>query len=203
MPIEAIIYALFGLVIGSFLNVCIYRIPLGKSIAFPRSHCPKCNTPIRPYDNIPVLSYLLLWGKCRFCKNPIPFQYPMVELLTGLAFYGCGAQWRFTPPTFVNSLFLAILIILIFVDYHHRILPNILTIPGTVAGILLSPFQTPIFFMDPVSFKVASLVGASNAERALPWVGSIAGAAILGGILYFIGWALKNSEKNKAWGWGM
>jgi leader peptidase (prepilin peptidase) / N-methyltransferase len=202
MPIEAIIYALFGLVIGSFLNVCIYRIPLGQNIAFPRSHCPKCNKPIRPYDNIPVLSYLLLGGKCRACKSPISPEYPFVELLTALAFYGCAAQWKFTPPTFVNSLFLAIAIVLIFIDYHHRLLPNILTIPGTAVGILLSPFQTPSFYMDAISVRVASLFGLATFERALPWAGSIVGAAFWAGILYFIGWAFEKIRKKQGLGMG-
>ena len=139
MTPESIIYTLFGLIIGSFLNVCIYRIPLGKSIVFPGSSCPSCSKPIRFYDNIPVLSYLLLRGKCRACGAPISFQYPLVELLTGLAFFACAKAWHFESPTYVNSLFLSVLIILVFTDYHHRILPNVLTLPGTIAGILLSP----------------------------------------------------------------
>src|SRR6202041_909271 len=87
---------LFGLIIGSFLNVCILRIPGGKSIVMPASACPKCGAPIRPYDNIPVLSYLLLRGKCRKCKNPISAMYPMVELLTGLLFLGCYEAFGLT-----------------------------------------------------------------------------------------------------------
>ncbi|HEX9912829.1 MAG TPA: prepilin peptidase, partial [candidate division Zixibacteria bacterium] len=81
-----IIIFIFGLAIGSFLNVCIYRIPLRKSIIFPASHCPKCGNKIRAFDNIPVLSYLILKGKCRYCKEKISFIYPVVELLSGLLF---------------------------------------------------------------------------------------------------------------------
>src|SRR5512137_746336 len=120
MHLEPIIYALFGLVIGSFLNVCIYRIPLGKSIVFPGSACPDCGKPIRPYDNIPVLSYVWLRGKCRACGKPIPIQYPFVELLTALAFFACAVKWNFASPTFVNTLLLSVVIILIFTDWHHR-----------------------------------------------------------------------------------
>src|ERR1700678_2383568 len=88
-PLIGVFVFLFGLIIGSFLNVCILRIPSGKSIVLPASACPKCGEPIRPYDNIPVLSYLLLGGKCRGCKTKISWMYPLVELLTGLLFLGC------------------------------------------------------------------------------------------------------------------
>src|SRR5271167_1452493 len=87
--LTAIIVFLFGLIIGSFLNVCIVRIPAGKSIVLPASACPKCGAPIKPYDNIPVVSYLLLRGKCRGCQTKISLMYPLVELLTGLLFLGC------------------------------------------------------------------------------------------------------------------
>ena len=102
MNLELIIYAyaVFGLIIGSFLNVCIYRIPLGKSIVFPGSGCPHCSKSIRFYDNIPVLSYLLLRGKCRSCREPISIQYPIVELLTALAFYACARTWNFAATNF-------------------------------------------------------------------------------------------------------
>ncbi|HTY63008.1 MAG TPA: prepilin peptidase [Acidobacteriota bacterium] len=186
-------YAVLGLIIGSFLNVCIYRIPLGKSVVFPRSGCPRCGKPIQFYDNIPVLSYLLLRGKCRFCKEPISIQYPIVELLTAVAFYSCAKTWYFEPPTFVNSLFLAILIILIFTDNNHRLLPNILTLPGTVAGILLSPFQAPppgqlsSFYADKLSALTAGAIFPGNPGAALPWVGSILGAIIGGGSLLLVG----------------
>ena len=109
-----LLYALLGLVIGSFLNVCIYRIPIGKSVVSPRSACPHCGTAIPFYDNIPVLSFLLLRGRCRVCSVPISPQYPCVELLTGAAFLVCALRWHFAPPTFVNSLFLAVIIVLIF-----------------------------------------------------------------------------------------
>ena len=133
MSLFPYLWAACGLVIGSFLNVCIYRLPRHESIVFPGSHCPNCGKPVKPYDNIPVLSYLLLLGRCRFCRKPISLQYPVVELLSGLAFYACAAQWGSTSPAFVNSLFLAVILVLIFTDYHHQILPNVLTLPGVVA----------------------------------------------------------------------
>jgi leader peptidase (prepilin peptidase) / N-methyltransferase len=199
---ESMIYALFGLIVGSFLNVCIYRIPLKKSVVFPGSGCPACNAPIRPYDNIPIISYLLLRGKCRSCGVPISPQYPLVELLTGVAFYFCAQVWQFSSPTFVNSLFLSIIIVLIFTDYHHRILPNVLTLPGTLAGILLSSFQLRTFYEDALSVRVASLFSAAPSTPALPWVGSVLGAVIGGGLLLAVALLYEMIRKRQGLGMG-
>src|SRR5579863_2353983 len=106
--------ALFGLIIGSFLNVCIVRIPGRKSIVMPASACVKCGTPIRPYDNIPVVSYLFLGGKCRKCKNPISAMYPIVEFLTGLLFLGCYEVFGLTAEGLKWAIFSAIMIVLVF-----------------------------------------------------------------------------------------
>lgn len=202
MQIDLIVYTLLGLIIGSFLNVCIYRIPLGKSIVFPGSGCPNCGKPIRPYDNIPLLSYLILRGKCRSCGNPISLQYPFVELLTGVAFYSCAQVWGFSSPTFVNSLFLSVIIVLVFTDFHHRILPNKLTLPGILVGILLSSFQSPSVYTDLVSEKAASLFGDTGAQAALPWVGSFLGALIGGGLLFVVGFAYEKLRKRQGLGMG-
>lgn len=198
-----VFYAVLGLVIGSFLNVCIYRIPLGKSVVFPRSGCPRCGAQIPFYDNIPVLSYIVLGGKCRFCAAPISFQYPLVELLTGGAFLVCALRWNFTPPTYVNSLFLSVVIILIFTDYHHRILPNVLTLPGTAAGILISPFQdTAVYMKDPLAVGIANLFEYPAALSLLPWAGSISGTVIGGGILIVIGLGYQKLRKRQGLGMG-
>ncbi len=202
MQPEPLVYALFGLVIGSFLNVCIYRIPLGKSIVYPNSSCPHCGTPIRFYDNVPVLSYLILRGKCRSCGKPISMQYPFVELLSGFAFYCCWSVWQWTSPTFVNSLFLSMVIVLIFTDYHHRILPNKLTLPGTAAGILLSSFQAPVLYTDAISLKAASLFGFKYAHLVLPWVGSILGALAGGGFLFIVAFVYEKLRKRQGLGMG-
>jgi leader peptidase (prepilin peptidase)/N-methyltransferase len=201
-------YAVSGLIIGSFLNVCIYRIPLGKSVVFPGSGCPQCGKSIRFYDNIPVLSYIILGGKCRFCRKIISLQYPIVELLTAIAFYACARTWGFQPPTFVNSLFLSIVIILIFTDYNHRILPNVLTLPGMVAGILLSPFQAPppgqlnSYYSDKLSAIAAGMIFPGDPEAALPWTGSILGAVISGGILFLVGMAYMTLRRRQGLGMG-
>src|SRR5688572_7106715 len=139
MPFFPALYTLLGLIAGSFLNVCIHRLPRGDSIVSPRSRCPHCKKPVRPYDNIPLVSYILLRGKCRDCKSAISFHYPLVEILTALAFWSCHHAWGFSSPTFVNSLFLSLLIMLGFIDYDLQRLPDAITKPGILAGILLSP----------------------------------------------------------------
>jgi leader peptidase (prepilin peptidase)/N-methyltransferase len=198
-----VFYTALGLVIGSFLNVCIYRIPLGKSIVRPRSGCTRCGTQIAFYDNIPVLSYLLLRGRCRSCGEPISIQYPFVEILTGAFFLVCALRWQFTPPTFVNSLFFSVIIILIFTDYHHRILPNVLTLPGTLAGILLSPFQNPVFYhKDVLSVRLALLFDVETARSLLPWIGSICGAIVGGGMLLVVGIGYQKLRKRQGLGMG-
>jgi len=204
MQISIIIfYAILGLIIGSFLNVCIYRIPLGKSIVSPRSSCTLCGVQIPFYDNIPVLSYILLRGKCRFCGAAISFQYPFVELLTGASFLVCALQWNFSSPTYVNSLFLAITIVLICTDYHHQILPDILTLPGTVAGILLSSFQAPeVYLKDPLARRITTLFEYPLSETLLPWIGSITGAVIGGGILWLVGSGYQKLRKRQGLGRG-
>jgi leader peptidase (prepilin peptidase)/N-methyltransferase len=197
-----IFYTALGLIIGSFLNVCIYRIPLGKSVVRPRSGCTRCGTQIAFYDNIPVLSYLLLRGKCRSCGAPISIQYPFVEMLTGAFFLVCGLRWQFASPTYVNSLFLCVIIILIFTDYHHRILPNVLTLPGTLAGILLSPFQNSEFYQDILSVRLALLFDSEAARSLLPWIGSISGAIVGGGMLLVVGVGYQKLRKRQGLGMG-
>lgn len=134
----AIIVLVFGLLIGSFLNVCIYRIPRHKSIAYPASFCPNCLTPIQAYDNIPVLSYIILGGKCRKCKKPISWRYPLVELLTGILFLLLFLKFRLSLDLLKYLIFTALLIISTFTDFSHRIIPNVISVPGIVIGLLFN-----------------------------------------------------------------
>ena len=202
MSIAHWVYSAFGLVVGSFLNVCIYRIPRGESIVLPRSRCPRCGAAIRPYDNVPVLSYLILRGRCRSCGDPISIRYPVVELVTGLLFYACAAQWDFTPPTFVNSLLLSLLVVLVFVDYEHQILPNVVTIPGILAGILLSPFQADGAYRDILTFSAASALSPDTLESLVPWLGSVIGALVGGGILFVVGYGYQLVRRRHGLGMG-
>jgi leader peptidase (prepilin peptidase)/N-methyltransferase len=139
----AIFVFLFGLIIGSFLNVCIVRIPGGKSIVRPASACPKCGAPIKPYDNIPVFSYLLLGGKCRKCKTPISGMYPLVEFLTALLFLACYKAFGLTPDALKWAVFSAIMIVLVFTDLRERLLPDVVNYTGLGLGLALSIFSKP------------------------------------------------------------
>jgi len=136
--------AAFGLIWGSFVNVLIYRLPRDHSVVFPPSACPSCQKPIAPYDNIPVLSYLLLLGHCRNCGARIPLRYPLVELLVATASLAGYFRQGFSLEYVIELGFAAAMLVLIFIDYDHRILPNIITIPGTFIGLLLAFFRQPI-----------------------------------------------------------
>jgi leader peptidase (prepilin peptidase)/N-methyltransferase len=135
--ITAVIFAL-GLVFGSFLNVCIYRLPLGKSVVAPRSACPHCGKPIAPYDNLPVLSWLILRGRCRHCKEPISPRYLAVEVLTGLLFLGCYVHFGLTLAMLKCMVLGFLLLGLIFTDAETKLLPDALTLPGLALGIAFS-----------------------------------------------------------------
>ncbi len=161
MTVAAIISLLFGLIIGSFLNVCIYRIPRELSIVSPASSCPNCKTPIRPWDNIPVISYLILAGKCRKCGEKISLRYPSVELLNGLMYlavlYRFGLGWHL-PLLYalVSSL-----IVITFIDLDFQIIPDAITLPGMIIGLAVSHFIMP----DP--FATYSLLGFVNSVIGL------------------------------------
>jgi leader peptidase (prepilin peptidase)/N-methyltransferase len=126
----------FGLIIGSFLNVVIHRLPREESLVTPRSRCPACQTLIRPWDNIPVLSFLLLRGRCRACGRPIAWRYPLVELLTGILFAIAVIRFGVTPHTISLLVLLSALIAIAFIDLDHQIIPNAITLPGIPFGLL-------------------------------------------------------------------
>ncbi len=141
-----------GLSIGSFLNVLIYRLPREKKFVFGRSYCPSCKKPIKFYDNIPVISYLILLGKCRSCKTKISIRYPLVELLNGFAwlffFYQFGVNYNFLIFSFLSSA----LIVIFFVDIDFQIIPDSITLPGMVIGLAVS------FLPDSIGI-ISALIG--------------------------------------------
>jgi len=139
----AVFIFLFGLIIGSFLNVCIVRIPGGKSVVLPASACPNCDAAIRSYDNIPVISYVLLAGKCRECKTRISAMYPAVELLTGLLFVACYEIFGLTAEALKWTVFSAIIIVLVFTDFRERLLPDLVNYTGLGLGLALSFITKP------------------------------------------------------------
>lgn len=136
MPLLNIFLVLFGLVLGSFLNVCIYRLPRERSVVVPRSFCPRCRTFIKWYDNIPLISYLVLLGKCRVCKRRISPVYPIVELLSAVLSWYTYYKFGSIIPYVLYYLFLiAPLIVITFIDLEHRLILDIITIPGIAVGI--------------------------------------------------------------------
>ncbi|CAN5548620.1 A24 family peptidase [soil metagenome] len=154
---SVLVAALFGLVVGSFLNVVIHRVPVRESVVSPASHCPKCGVGIKAYDNVPVFSYLLLRGRCRNCKERIPVSYPVVEastaILFGAAIYAFGISLRFA----IALVFIVVLVALAGTDYEHRLLPNVIVGPATVLGLLLSAFLRPDWWWV---YPVAALIVA-------------------------------------------
>jgi leader peptidase (prepilin peptidase)/N-methyltransferase len=202
MDVFAIFSILTGFVFGSFLNVCIYRLPRQKSLVLPSSHCPVCGKAIKPYDNIPLLSFVLLGGKCRSCKTAISLQYPLVELLTGIVYGSCYFKWGLAPPAFLNAAFASALIVLIFIDYEHQILPNSITLPGAAIGIVLSPFQAPVFYGDQVIYNISLALAPGNPLAALSWVGSFLGVLVGGGVLLLVGQLYQMTRKKQGLGMG-
>jgi leader peptidase (prepilin peptidase)/N-methyltransferase len=145
VPLGFLVFALaaLGLVIGSFLNVCIYRIPLGQSIVHPPSRCMRCGTALRWYHNVPVISWLVLRGRCGFCAAPVSARYPAVEALTGVVFALHAFVFEPGPLLLVRLAFAAVLIVLAFIDIDHRILPDSMTLSGIPLGILASVWLPP------------------------------------------------------------
>jgi len=142
-PFVLVAFALAGLMIGSFLNVCISRLPKRASIMWPASHCTTCDRPLAWFENIPILSWLVLRGRCRTCQSRISIVYPLVELTTGVVFAGGALVYGLSPLLFVRLAFACSLIVLFVIDLQHQILPNAITLPGIAAGFLASLFLPP------------------------------------------------------------
>jgi len=137
-PFGWAIVAALGAVFGSFANVVIYRLPRDRSLVRPRSRCPHCAAPIAPYDNLPIVSYLLLRGRCRHCRAPITLRYPVVELL-GAGLTLAAVRTAATPALALgHAVFLLALLVVLFIDFDFQVIPDVITLPGTVLGLLLS-----------------------------------------------------------------
>src|SRR2546427_3469926 len=180
----AFIIFVFGLIIGSFLNVCILRIPIAESVVLPPSHCPSCGTPIKPYDNIPVVSWLVLAGRCRKCKVRISAMYPMVELGTGLLFLACYLVFGINAEALKWAIFAALLIVLTITDLRERILPDKLNFAGLGLGLLLSLFTRPV---DGTALWLANhLFAYPPPEAALSFADALTGAGVASGLLWLV-----------------
>ena len=170
-----VFFFLFGIMIGSFLNVCITRIPEEMSIVMPGSRCPRCSTPIKAYDNVPVFAWLWLRGKCRSCGAPISAMYPLVELLTGLLFVACYLEFGINQATVKWLFFICLIIILTVTDFRVRLLPDLITWPGFAAGVLFSAFVPP---NDGTAFLLSlRLFHGLPHERVMGVIEALLGAA--------------------------
>jgi len=177
--IEIILIFMLGLIVGSFSNVCINRIPKNESIIYPASHCPKCRSKIKPVDNIPLLSYILLKGRCRNCKSKISIQYPIVELLTGLTYLIIYLIYGLSIQSLIYIILSSALIIIAFTDLNEQIVPDVISLPGIIIGFIIS------FFVPYVSF-----------------VNSALGVVVGGGIILVIGLTGSVIFKKEAMGGG-
>ena len=143
-----IVSIIFGALVGSFLNVCIYRLPKEESIIWPGSHCPHCNKPIQFYDNIPILSYIFLNGKCRYCKKSISTQYPLVEGITALSSLLIFMKFGPSLSYLFYFAFVAALIVITVIDLYHQIIPDVTSLPGIGVGLLASLILPQITFLN-------------------------------------------------------
>jgi leader peptidase (prepilin peptidase)/N-methyltransferase len=159
-----------GLILGSFANVCIHRIPLRESVVHPSSRCPGCGAPIRPWDNVPIASFLLLRGRCRRCRASISWRYPLVEGTNGALYLLAARTWGPSPQAGFLMLLITSLLVLSLIDLDHQILPNVITIPGTAVGV------------------AASLTGISGVDLRSSLLGAIGG--------YVAFWAVARAYKN-------
>ena len=191
---------LFGLIVGSFLNVVISRLPKRESIVLPASHCPVCNTPIKPYDNIPVLSYVMLGGRCRSCRARISLIYPAVEVMVGIVYLLFYLMDGVTPAFAGDIVFVSLILPLVFIDYRHKILPNAITYPG-----FLILFVLRIMTQLPVPQNAASHIASafvSSPQWTHRLLGALLGALAGGGSLWLIGWLYLVVRKIEGMGLG-
>ena len=192
--ILAFVAVLFGLCIGSFLNVCIYRLPLGRSVVTPRSCCPKCQQVIPWYRNIPVFSYVCLKGKSKCCQSPISLIYPSVELLTGLIF---GLNFYYSAPSIAlsNSVFMSSLVVASFIDLEHLYIPDTITLGGILLSFCIA-FVWP--FLSGSNFSI-EILALSFVNGLLP---TITSASLSAGLLFLIACFAEKVFKQEALGLG-
>lgn len=206
MPELFILIPIFvvGAAIGSFLNVVIHRVPREESIVLPNSACPHCKAAIKPYDNIPILSWLILGGKCRSCKEPIALRYPAVELLTAALFVVTSWQLGLTAFLPVGLIFVSAMIALVFIDAEHMILPNVITYPLLVFALVVRVAYPLLFndnfFSDTTFAPISRLQGYPGWSVSL--AGALLGALVGGGSLWLVGELWKRLRGVEAMGLG-
>ena len=184
---DKLLVFIFGSIVGSFLNVCIYRLPKGRSVVIPGSHCPNCTAPIHWYDNIPILSYIFLKGKARCCKARISFRYFIVEVLTALAFLILFINFSLTAKFFAYSVMVSGLIVATFVDFEIQEIPDEVSIGGLVVGLILA---------------IASPSILNETTRLNSFLNSFLGALTGGAMIYVMGILGEFTFKKEAMGGG-
>jgi len=199
-----IVLALFGLLIGSFLNVVIYRLPRNESVVFPSSHCGACGAAIKPYDNIPLLSYLILGGRCRACKVRIPIRYPAVEALTAALFLVVYfAHGSMGLPVVLDCVFVTLIVPLVFIDAGHMILPARITFPGFLFALVARGFVPNLVGMSTDYYGGAWLLGLSDGpDWYVSLTGAAAGAVLGGGGLFALALAYELIRGEEGMGLG-
>jgi leader peptidase (prepilin peptidase)/N-methyltransferase len=197
-PLALIFASAIGALIGSFLNVVIHRVPREESIVLPSSRCPSCGTAIRPYDNVPILSYLVLRGRCRACGVSISARYPAIEALTALLFGLVFLHDGFVLALPFDLIFVAALVALVFIDAEHMILPDVITLPGLVFALLVRALVPNLYGLAFLSEGL--LVGWP--AWAVSLAGALFGAVIGGGSLWLMGWLWERFRGVEAMGLG-
>lgn len=186
-----VVVFIFGLLIGSFLNVVIYRLPLGESIVFPGSHCPACNATIDWYDNVPVLSYVILGGRCRSCRARISPIYPAVELLVACLYFSLflihreqigGATEVSLVPLLADIVFVSLIVPLVFIDLRYKLLPNAITYPGLALLFMLRALAPDPWMLA----HTPQIFGPGAPPWAISMFGSLLGAVVGGGTLWLV-----------------
>jgi len=195
-----VIVLLFGLIVGSFLNVCIARIPLEISIVTPRSYCPQCKTPIRWYDNLPLVSFAVLRGRCRTCGQHISWRYPLVELLNGLLFLWAIFEFGFTGEAVLVMALCSTLVVITFIDLDHQIIPDVITFPGMVIGLAVAPFFMSTLAV-PLPFGLGIILPPMG-QNAAAFLNAFIGLVLGGAPLYLIGLLWEKLRKVEAMGGG-
>ena len=204
LPFFYVAIGIIGAVIGSFLNVVIHRLPREESVVFPNSRCPSCGTAIAFYDNIPVVSYAVLRGRCRSCKTHISARYPAVELLTGLLWAAVAMHDGLTWALPFDLIFVTAILVLIFIDAEHMILPNAITYPGIVFA-LIARLALPLLMGQPHFDDIPMLLDGPFEGWPI-WAASLGGAVIGGlaggGSLWLMGWLWEKLRGVEAMGLG-
>jgi leader peptidase (prepilin peptidase)/N-methyltransferase len=190
---------LFGLLIGSFLNVCIYRWPRDLSVVRPRSRCTRCERQIAWYDNVPLVSYAVLRGRCRYCAASIPWRYPAVELLTALSFAAIASQHRLTPEAAKYCILAAMLIGLVFSDLETLILPDEFTIGGFFIGMAFASF---VRVPDSTFAILAALAGFAPGPRVSSLAEAAFGSLFPAFALWLLGWIFEKLRHKEGLGFG-